>query len=61
MCNLVNKLGYLWNLEICTRKIGENVENQLNGCIVKQLSQPLKEINHCLFLDNYFTSYALMI
>lgn len=57
---LVDKRGYLWNFEIYTGKVGEKAEKQLGARVVKQLSQPLQEKNHCLFFDNYFTSYPLM-
>jgi hypothetical protein len=57
---LVDKQGYLWNFEIYTGKVGEKAEKQLGARVVKQLSQPLQEKNHCLFFDNYFTSYPLM-
>jgi len=54
---LVDKQGYLWNFEIYTGKVGEKTDKQLGARVVKQLSQPLQEKNHCIFFDNYFTSY----
>jgi len=58
---LVNKYEYLWNFEVYTGKISDNVEKLLGARVVKQLSKPIQNKNHLLFFDSYITNYALML
>lgn len=57
--SLADKKGYLWNFEIYAGKVGDNVETNLGGR-VKDLSFPLQNKNHNLYIDNYFTSLPLL-
>ncbi|XP_022168644.1 piggyBac transposable element-derived protein 4-like [Myzus persicae] len=51
---LADKKGYIWNFEIYSGKVGENVEKNLGGRVVKDLSFPLQNKNHHLYIDNFF-------
>ncbi|KAL4148520.1 hypothetical protein QTP88_002749 [Uroleucon formosanum] len=58
--SLADKKGYLWNFEIYSGKVGDNVEKNLGGRVVKDLSFPLQNKNHHLYIDNFFTSLPLL-
>jgi len=58
--SLVDQKGYLWNFDMYIGKVGDTVQTDLGGSVVKNLSLPIQNKNHCLYLDNYFTSVPLL-
>lgn len=58
--SLVDKKGYLWNFDMYVGKVGDTVQKDLGGSVVKNLSLPIQNKNHCLYMDNYFTSVPLL-
>lgn len=56
-----DKTGFASQFEIYTGKIGNQVEKNLGERVVKSLTEPLYGKNHKVFIDNYFTSYNLLL
>lgn len=58
--SLADQKGYLYDFNIYTGKIGDTVQKDLGGSVVKNLTLPIQNKNHCLYMDNYFTSVPLL-
>ncbi|KAF0690958.1 Uncharacterized protein FWK35_00038029, partial [Aphis craccivora] len=58
--SLVDQKGYLWNFDMYVGKVGDAVQIDLGGSVVKNLSLPIQNKNHCLYMDNFFTSVPLL-
>ena len=57
---LADKTGYAWKFEIYTGKNADAVERNLGERVVKILVQDIKNKNHRIYFDNFFTSVGLM-
>lgn len=58
---LAYKNSYLWNFELYTGKSRDLSEKNVGAHFIKQLSQPLQNMDLRLYFYKYFTSYSLLI
>ena len=57
LCDSTN--GYMFNFEVYTGASGANDNGGLGPSVVKRLMQPLKDRNHFVFVDNFFSTVDL--
>lgn len=57
---LADSEGYLYDFDIYTGKSKDYVEHALGEKVVLRLTEGLEHKHHCLFFDNYFTTYNLL-
>lgn len=55
-----NENGFVSQFEIYTGKIGRTPEKCLGTRVVKTLTNELRDKNHKVYFNNYFTSVQLM-
>lgn len=53
--------GYCLDFEIYTGKVGDRVETDLGGKVVRKFCDGLEGKHHRVYFDNYFNSYSLQV
>ncbi|XP_036323860.1 piggyBac transposable element-derived protein 2-like [Rhagoletis pomonella] len=53
--------GYCLDFDIYSGKVGNKVETNLGGNVVRKFCEGLEDKNHKVYFDNYFNSYELQV